>query len=318
MFFHSTSDRGGIYAYAGERPVEIGEQLRYALEQLLHPELIWVGWVGRKLWVTIPWTYTGPTDNNVASFVYDPTIGNGGAWMYFMSQASSLGPIVSGSNTDTQIRPMGVLRNPEVPCVVRLESNENTVDTVWEYSVLGFVDPTAAGEEASGYIETSAGEEIILEGMPGVQPFETYYRTPWVTADWPTRKKSFRRPDFVCRTTGVDHNLQVRAYRDYEETQAKRQHTLYVPAGAPLPPGTNVPGQVAAVWGHFRWNDGTEWNQGGTQPVLQGGQKVGASIRRGSSFGLCRALQLRVAGATPAARWGVDAIVLKIVMRRFR
>ena len=26
------SDRGGIYAYDGERPVEIGEQLRYAFE----------------------------------------------------------------------------------------------------------------------------------------------------------------------------------------------------------------------------------------------------------------------------------------------
>ena len=322
VFFHSTSDRGGIYAYSGERPVEIGEPLRYALESLLRPELVWVGWVGRRLWVTVPWTYSGPTEDDVASFVYDPSVGERGAWMYYMSKASSLGPIVSGSNTDTQIRPMGVLRSPEVPCVVRLESNTEAVDTVWEYSVLGFADPTEATEESSGYIVTGAGEEIILAGVPGVQPFETYYRTPWITADWPTRKKSFRRPDFVCRITGYDHELQVRSYRDYEETNAKRQHTLFVPAGAPLPPATPAPpGQIAAVWGHFRWNDGTEWSQPGTPPVSPtspGGQKQGAAIRRGSSFGMCRALQLRVAGLTPAARWGVDAVVVKVVMRRFR
>jgi hypothetical protein len=33
---------------------------------------------------------------------------------------------------------------------------------------------------------------------------------------------------------------------------------------------------------------------------------------------MCRALQLRVAGATPLHKWGVDAIILKIVLRRFR
>jgi hypothetical protein len=322
VFFYSASDRGGIYAYTGERPVEISEQLRYALETLIHPELIWVGWVGRKLWVTLPWTYDGPTDDNVAVFVFDPSVGENGAWAYFMSQASSLGPIVSGSNTDTQIRPLGVLRSPEVPCVVRLEANERAADRIWEYAVWGFVDPAQSVNPTNpGFLVTGNDEEIALDGMPGDQAFETVYRTPWITADWPSRKKSFRRPDFICRITGTDHNLQVRSFRDYEEMQAKRQHTLVVPAGAPVPPDSSAPpGQVAAVWGRFRWNDGTKWNQPGTGPpsLTQGGQKQGASIRRGSSFGLCRALQLRVAGMTPAARWGIDAIVLKVVMRRFR
>lgn len=321
VFFYSQSDRGGIYAYTGERPVEVSEQLRYAMESLIHPELIWVGWIGRKLWVTLPWTYTGPTADNVAVFVFDPSVGERGAWTYYMSQSSSLGPIVAGSNTDTQIRPLGVLRSAEVPCVVRLEAHDRAADTVWDVAVLGFINALAASPNNEGFIVTGNDEEIIMSGMPGDQPFETVYRTPWVTADWPTRKKSFRRPDFVCRITGTDHELQVRSFRDYEEVQAKRQHTLTVPAGAPLPPSTSgPPGQVAAIWGRFRWNDGTRWNQPGTVPPTQGpiGQKQGASIRRGSSFGLCKALQLRVQGLTPAARWGVDAIILKVVMRRFR
>jgi len=322
VFFYSASDRGAIYAYGGERPMEISEQLRYAMESLLHPELIWVGWVGRKLWVTLPWTYDGPTEDNVAVFVYDPSVGERGAWTYYMSQAGSLGPIVSGSNTDSQARPLGVLRSLEVPCVVRLEANDRAADRIWESAVWGFTDPNQSVNPSNpGFIVTGLDEEIVMSGAAGDQAFETVYRTPWVTADWPSRKKSFRRPDFICRITGTDHNLQIRSYRDYEEMQAKRQHILTVPAGAPLPPSSSAPpGQVAAVWGRFRWNDGTKWNQPGEgpPPLTPGGQKQGASIRRGSSFGLCRALQLRVAGMTPAARWGIDAIVLKVVMRRFR
>jgi hypothetical protein len=317
VFFYSASDRGGIYAYTGERPVEISEQLRYALEQLIHPELVWVGWVARKLWVTLPWTYTGPTMNNVASFVFDPSLGQGGAWMYYMSRAGSLGPIVAGSNTDTQLRPMGVLRSIETPCVVRLEALDRPADEVWAMSVLGYNNPDLLPPDNEGFLTTGADEEIILGGQAGDQAFETYYRTGWITADWPTRKKSFRRPDFICRITGTDHELQVRSFRDYEELQAKRQHTVYVPAGAPVGPA-GTPGQAAAIWGHFRWDDGTLWNQEGDPPVPGVGQKQGATIRRSSSFGLCRALQLRVAGLTPKAKWGVDAIIVKIVMRRFR
>ena len=319
VFFYSASDRGGIYAYGGERPMEVGEQLRYATEALLHPELIWVGWIGRKLWITLPWDYEGPTDDTAAVFVFDPSIGERGAWTYFASQSGRIGPIVAGSNTDSQVRPLGVLRNNEVPCIVRLEADgEWAADAIWEFAVLGMTAPTAAtADERSGFIVTGADEEIIMSGQPGLEPFDTAYRTPWVTADWPTRKKSFRRPDVICRMTGYDHDLQVRSYRDYEELQPKRQHILNVPAGAPINVSDEPTGSTAAVWNHFKWNDGTQWNQTGTAPTNQG-PRAGASIRRGSSFGLCRALQLRVAGMTPSARWGVDAIVLKVVMRRFR
>jgi hypothetical protein len=38
---------------------------------------------------------------------------------------------------------------------------------------------------------------------------------------------------------------------------------------------------------------------------------------RGGSLGLCKSLQVRIVGITPGARWGIDAIVMKLVMRRF-
>lgn len=324
VFFYSASDRGGIYAYNGERPMEIATQLRVALETLSRPDLVWVGWIGRKLWVTLPWNYNGPTNDNAGVFVFDPSVGDVGAWTYYAARTASLGPIVAGSNVDSEIRPMGVLRSPEVPCVVRLMADaEHAADAVWELAVLGMNVSLSTGDQDVGFIVTGAdpetGSEIIMSGMPGLESFETVYRTGWITADWPSRKKSFRRPNFICRYTGFDHDLQVRSYRDFEELTAKRQHTLTVPAGRVAAAPPSAPGgQVAAVWNTFNWNDGTLWNQPGEQPTVISPAKQGASIRRGSSYGLCRALQLRVKGMTPLARWGVDAIILKVVMRRFR
>ena len=319
VFFYSASDRGGIYIYGGERPAEIGSQLRVALESLTRRDLVWVGWVGRKLWVTLPWTYAGATSDNAGVFVFDPSVSETGAWTYYAAKSAGLGPIVAGSNVDSEVRPMGVLRSAEVPCVVRLMSNsEHAADTIWDWAVLGYNVSLARSATELGFIVTGNDEEIIMNGASAAEPFDTVYRTPWITAEWPSRKKSFRRPNFICRYTGMDHDLRVRSFRDFEELNAKRQHTLTVPAGRIATEVPGPPGQVAAIWNTFNWNDGTLWSQGGDPPVVISPAKQGATIRRGSSYGLCRALQLRVEGLTPMARWGVDAIILKVVMRRFR
>lgn len=288
VFFFSASDRGGIYAYGGERPTEISPQLRRAFFEIIHSELVWVGWIGRKLYVTLPWNYSGPTDDNYGVFVLDPTVGNG-AWTFYHSNVGSIGPIVAHSNVDSQPYPLGVIRNADTACVVQLMKIDDAYDRVMQDHVLG----TSTG----AYIVASGDAEIVLTGEFNKEPFDTVYRTPWITGDWPTRKKSWRRPDFVMRETGFTHALAVRSYRDYEETQPKRQYDLQVPSTG-----------ASARWGAFTWGDGTEWGSG----------KSGASIRRGSSFGMCRSLQLRVAGNTPRHKWGIDAIVLKIVLRRFR
>jgi hypothetical protein len=288
VFFFSASDRGGIYAYGGERSQEISIQLRRAFFEILHPDLVWVGWIGRKLYVTLPWNYAGPTANNYGVFVFDPSVGDG-AWTFFHSTHGSIGPIVAHSNVDSQPYPLAVVRETDTACVVQLMKINDAYDKIHQEHSLG----TSTG----GYLVTDTDAEILLTGEINHEPFDTVYRTPWITAEWPTRKKSWRRPDFVCRETGFTHQLAVRSYRDYEETQPKRQYSLQVPSTG-----------AEARWGAFTWGDGTIWGAG----------KSGASIRRGSSFGMCRALQLRVAGATPLHRWGVDAIILKIVLRRFR
>jgi hypothetical protein len=294
-FFYSASDMGSFYAYSGESPQEISPQLRRSIAQFTKPDLVWVGWLRRKLWITVPWDYTGAQDDSTGVFVFDPSVGENGCWMFYTSASGGLGPLVGGSNIDTAFRPMGVLRNTEFPRIVMLDAIEDQAyDSVSEISVLGATTSPDPWNVAA--ILTGDGKMIVASGSPGVQPFQTIYRTPWLTAGWPTRKKSFRRPDFVCRRTGLTHHLRVQSYRDYEEVNPRRAHTVV------------IDGQGTSVWGEFEWADGTLWG---------GGRTGGNKIVRGGSFGLCKALQVRITGVTPGARWGIDAIILKLVMRRF-
>lgn len=298
VFFYSASDRGGIYAYSGERPHEISESVRHAFEHIITHDLVWVGWLARRLWVTIPWTYDGPTADNAAVLVFDPIAGEAGAWVYFTAVDGQLGPLVAGSNVDSQFLPLGVIRATDTPCVVQLDAIETAAaDELYGYSVLGSTNSNIPGDPLNGFLVDESDNELEASGLTGGSAFRSYYRTPWITADWPTRKKSWRRPDLVCRGTEEDYKLQVRSYRDYDDSNTRRQYTV------------DVNGRGIAKWGEFVWGDGTEYSAGGSSS---------AQIRRGGSFGLGRAIQLRFEGITPKRRWGVEAIVLKVVLRRFR
>ena len=56
VYFFSASDRGGIYAYNGENPVYLSENLRTAFEDIHAFQNVFVSWAGRRLWVGVPWT----------------------------------------------------------------------------------------------------------------------------------------------------------------------------------------------------------------------------------------------------------------------
>lgn len=290
VYYYSSADRGAIFAYTGERPVEIGTNVRRATESLLVPELVWVGWIARKLWVTVPWNYAvGATEDSSAVLVFDPTVGDG-AWIYFDTKVGALGPLVFGSDVESQPSPLAVVRSDLTACVVRLDAREDASDVIFPAGTLATPDEDD--------IVTGEDEDILIGGSEfDVVAFRTYYRTGWMGTEWPDRKKSWRRPGFVCRETGILHELQIRSYRDYEENIPSRQSKLVV-----------TPKSSGAVWGEFDWGDGTTYGPGAR----------GGTIKRGSSFGQARSISLRLEGLTPTERWGVDAIIMKVVMRRFR
>ena len=114
---------------------------------------------------------------------------------------------------------------------------------------------------------------------------------------------NFRQPRFRKYCGQLTHQLRIQSYRDYEEINPRRQHTV------------QVDGQGLTVWGEFDWT-ATEGALPDA-PVWGSGRVAGNKVVRGGSFGLCKALQVRIQSFTPGARWGIDAIVLKLVMRRF-
>src|SRR5690606_18129691 len=75
VFFYPPAERGAIFIYGGERPVEISEPIRPALQAMVNHDLVWVGWIARKLWVTLPWSYErGGLSGSGDMLGWDPTL----------------------------------------------------------------------------------------------------------------------------------------------------------------------------------------------------------------------------------------------------
>jgi hypothetical protein len=109
----------------------------------------------------------------------------------------------------------------------------------------------------------------------------------------------------------------VESFRDYDETNVHRSRTLKVrTAGASF---WTEDGFSDVVNGGFDWSDGGAVDPSG-RGANWGGARVGANMIRGGSMGMARAIQLRVRASpnTDRRRWGVDAMVTKYVMRRYR
>jgi hypothetical protein len=109
--------------------------------------------------------------------------------------------------------------------------------------------------------------------------------------------------------------LVVEAFRDYDETNVRRSRTLVVPVSG------------GAFWREDGFDDplehGFDWEELGKldpRGANWGAATTGSEIVRSGSLGLARAVQLRVQSSTLTQRnrWGVDGIVAKFVMRRFR
>lgn len=308
VYFYSASDKGAVYGYTGESPVYLSENLRPAFQEILSHDNVFVSWAGRRLWVAVPWIKDGGATTEVSTlFVFDPDTGNG-AWTMYRCPTGAVGLVVDGSDINS-LSPVAALWSSYVAVMIKLDYIDDAYDAILEPSVLG----TSAG----AYLSTGAGQDIGITGMdPPGEVFETYYRTRWLHAGWPDRKKSWRRPGFIVRQVPRDVDLIVESYRDYNETVVHRSRVLRLQAK-----GNNYwteTGHAEANVGGFDWTlkgaadptgTGTDWG-----PQIQG-----SNLIRSGSMGLARAVQMRIRPSPDTLRrWGVDGIVAKIVMRRFR
>lgn len=311
VYFFSSSDRNGMYGYNGGQPLYLSEGLRPAFEEIFNYESVFVSWAGRRLWVSVPWRKgEGSTTKLETVFVYDPDISDIGAWTMYRSDFGTPGPVLDGSDVNSRF-PLAALWSTTSSMMVTLDAIDEGYDILDEFYKVGATTATTITDLATGAGDTIAITTSTAQG----RPFDAYYRTRWLHGGWPDRKKSWRRPTFVCRHAPQDTDLLVEIFRDYNESDVARTRTLHLRSlGAHY---WTEGGFDDTVGNGFDWAVDGDDNPRGAD---WGTPREGATLQRSGSMGLARAVQMRVrlAPSTPKRRWGVNAIVAKIVMRRFR
>ena len=182
---------------------------------------IFLGWVGRRLYVSLPLVASDATTVCSHSYVYDPEIN---AWTVFR-YASTVSGVryyrgfqgffsLSGANTAS--------------------TSGAIVDYAWEpinTTSLVTLESTTTGADTSAY--------------SGTEKIEAFYQTAWMDMENPALVKSWKRPTIVVDSEGTDYVLQLYGYKDYSVQGIPVDFVIGNPASIPT---TN------SVWGTGVWN----------------------------------------------------------------
>lgn len=201
VFFFSYPD--GLMFYDGKGISDLFAPIRPAiLDGTINPnagDQIYVNYINRRIWVSVPYSETTTVNYPTTSFVFDPSIGRNGAWLQF-STADENG--LSGGcdfiKTDGSRLHVGV--HASQPYVLQVDMYDDAYDKI-------------------------SGADY---------QFTSRYRTRWIDAGSYSQTKMFRRPDVVVKQYQLDSSITITAYSDYEEadgTQIK-QYTIAIPASA--------------------------------------------------------------------------------------
>jgi hypothetical protein len=146
----------------------------------------WLGWLGNRLWWSVPYLESGVAADARATFVLDTTVA-GGSWTKFESASGfGLGPFVQGGYAQGSYDLYGFCR--DVAHVVRVDERKEATD--------------------------------IIAGV--TSPFQSRFTTPWVDAGYPDLKKRWKRPTFVSLDAGSDYTFQVAVRSNFEKAIVRR------------------------------------------------------------------------------------------------
>ncbi len=150
--------------------------------------------VGRRVWLSLPYSEGSAAEQPTVAFVFDPHVSETGAWVkHQSSDGFGVGPGCEMINVAGD--QLHLAAHPTEKYVLRLDEDNQLVDTV--------ADAVA---------------------------FTSHYVTPWLNAEVPTQKKLWRRPDVIARRTGVAHRLLFDVSTDYSEAYVRRQFAVDVDA----------------------------------------------------------------------------------------
>lgn len=219
VFFFSYPE--GLMYYDGNSVRDVFNQLRpmFSSNFVNTNEIdeIYVNYINRRVWLSMPYSETTSPDYPAVSFVFDPSIGRSGAWTMFRT-ADEYG--VSGGCsfvTDTG-EDYYVAVHPANPFVLRVDMYTQSQDNI-------------------------TGDPFN---------FVSRYRTRWLDGGNYSQKKLFRRPDIIAKQMPIDSQVQVKVFRDYEEAEGSeiRDYSVTLPQAAS---GMTWGPSGSGVWGVSTW-----------------------------------------------------------------
>ena len=290
LFFY---DRNGIQdIFERIKPIIINNEVNSA-----YTFDITLSYVRDRLWVSMPYapaSITTPPEYPSVNFIFDPTIGQRGA--YSMFQTAEWFDPTTISPDENLIGGYGLVcgmdwRDANDDPYYLMTSPYNN------YAVVMYVDD---------YVNTVDDSPTGFTGK-----FASTYRTSWFDDNRYVQLKSFIRPYFVLKEVATATQLRLSVFKNYDETnQSGGSRTIS------LSPVTN----------------GGTYSTSGTGGVYgtatYGISTVGASIKRKGIAPLGRgfAVQLQFSGpddATDVAvasgrKWGLNSIGYKFKRRKIR
>lgn len=194
VYFYSRSD--GLFYFDGSNITDIFQPLRPAFDLgYINPseeDSVSVSWVGRRIWLSLPYSVSGGATGPTVNIIFDPTIR-----AYTMFATYDNKGVVGGCDFRTSDGDdLRLMCHPDVPAVLNVDVYNSASDKI-------DVDASADG-------------------------FDTVYRTKWFDAGSYMQRKMFRRPDLVMKESETRMQVDVSVYHDFQESAGSEQRTFSV------------------------------------------------------------------------------------------
>ena len=190
FFWHADQ---GVYVYDGQQFIWLFSKLQPAIEDGRIDNLTsnppQLAWGNNKLYVSVDWTEDGATTRR--TFMYDPTMGEGGSW----------------TMSDIDAGPLYAYRPP------------NSSPTVYA----GCVANTGVVVD----VEDAQNRTTDRYGSTAVSHITSYFTTRWVVGRDPIVKKRWGRPRVVL-SAETTLTLPIQIYKDYDKSSQTNSFDLSI------------------------------------------------------------------------------------------
>ncbi len=216
IYFYSHPN--GLFFYNGSTIVDLSDNFNSIYPNNYVNDAatskISVSYVNRRAWLSMPYSKVTSVSNATVNFIYDPSIGQRGAYTLF-STADSYGVIGGIDFTSSSGATYGLVIHPNIPRVLKVDVFESEKD------LLG-------GTESN---------------------FSSYYRTGWVDGRSYSMKKMWRRPDIVIKQADTARTINVKVFHNFEEANGNERKTFNISIDASATGMLWGEGR----WGSGRW-----------------------------------------------------------------